>query len=389
MDYEQCTKPNENVGICKNIITSILKKNTCYQGNVEKARSNSKYYIWECVGTAPILGTVYNETCTIEKSLVVDGKCDNSEVNGCVHGTPIEISKTSTENRWKCSGGNHGEDSKQCSKSIAPEESSENNEQRTENDNVIEEESSTSSTSSTSSGTTTTISRGRRSGGSSGGSSGGNYFNLSGVNLHNKEFNLTGNSSIFWLEIYAPSRNLYSVKIFDEKITDNVPSFSDANKEVYENAKVSSSNLNEADIEKATVKFVIEKDWLEKNNIDKNHVELRRDSLNGDEIDTKKAIVVKEKTSTIVYQTDFDGFGIFRILGKSEGKEKSESNDETRVNEVVEQNSELEPTTEEKKQIPREESTSTNVILFVIVFAILLVVIVIGIKIYLSKNEDK
>ena len=254
-----------------------------------------------------------------------------------------------------------------------------------DNDDEEDEDDSTTSSSSSSS-------RRRSSSQSSGGStSGGGFgFNISGVDLNNKEFNLTGNSSFVWLNIFAPSRNLYSVKISDEEIGDEVvPSsmseFSEVDKTTYENAKINSSYLDNEDIKKATVKFVIQKEWLTNNNIEKEIIELVRFSSNGTKLDTKQAKLVKENISTVTYQSDFDGFGLFKILGQNKEQEKIQPVNNTPDEIIEERNVDVEQPLEE--QTTKKEQT--NIPPSIPILAVILLLILIGIGIYLySKRKD-
>ena len=109
----QCSilKSSVIAGSCDNSV-----RNGCSSGVANDAveSDTTTEYRWRCDGTR---GGRNSAQCSILKSSVIAGSCDNSVRNGCSSGVANDAveSDTTTEYRWRCDGTRGGRNSAQCS----------------------------------------------------------------------------------------------------------------------------------------------------------------------------------------------------------------------------------------------------------------------------------
>ena len=96
-------------GSCDNTV-----QHGCTAGSFEEYTDSSTHYRWRCLG---LHGGAKSGVCSIAISSVTVGLCDNTARNGCTAGTPDDaaVADTSTLHKWRCSGSDGGIDSGICS----------------------------------------------------------------------------------------------------------------------------------------------------------------------------------------------------------------------------------------------------------------------------------
>ena len=105
-------KSSVAAGVCDNTV-----RNGCSTGTADATAEadTATEYRWRCSGTG---GGSNSGSCSILKSSVAVGVCDNTVRNGCSTGTADATAEadTATEYRWRCSGVRGGSDSGICKK---------------------------------------------------------------------------------------------------------------------------------------------------------------------------------------------------------------------------------------------------------------------------------
>ncbi len=107
----QCSIAKPVIGSCNNSV-----RNGCSTGVANDAAESdtATEYRWRCDGAG---GEKNSGQCSILKSSVFAGSCNNSVRNGCSSGTLNDAaeSDTASEYRWRCDGSGGGQNSGQCS----------------------------------------------------------------------------------------------------------------------------------------------------------------------------------------------------------------------------------------------------------------------------------
>ena len=91
-----------------------LVQNSCTAGTFEDISDTGTHYQWRCKG---LNGGTTDSSCSISKSSVIVGACDNTVRNGCSAGSADDAAEPDDTNnyKWRCAGGNGGIDSVTCS----------------------------------------------------------------------------------------------------------------------------------------------------------------------------------------------------------------------------------------------------------------------------------
>lgn len=89
--------------------------NRCSGGTFSDVDDTDTHYRWSCVGVGS--GDNSDDNCSIAKSSVITGVCDESVRWGCKPGTvnKAAIADSNTHHQWRCDGEGGGEDSRTCS----------------------------------------------------------------------------------------------------------------------------------------------------------------------------------------------------------------------------------------------------------------------------------
>ena len=96
-------------GSCNNAV-----QHACSVGSFEDYTDSSTHYRWRCLG---LNSGAKSGVCSVYKSSVTVGSCNNTVRNGCTAGTPDSgaVNDTSTHYKWVCAGADGGIDSGTCS----------------------------------------------------------------------------------------------------------------------------------------------------------------------------------------------------------------------------------------------------------------------------------
>lgn len=103
-----CNPPVATNGSCG------ISNNSCNAGTLNDIADSSTNYLWHCNG----INGGSNDICSLAKSVLVNGVCNNSVNNGCTSGIWEDIADNSTNYLWHCNGINGGSNALNCSLAI-------------------------------------------------------------------------------------------------------------------------------------------------------------------------------------------------------------------------------------------------------------------------------